>query len=204
MKGTGLGAKMAGGNPDPERGRAARDFYPTPSAVTRALARHYSGTLGGAKVWEPCAGDGAMAHVLLQEGAARVVCSDIDPLPPAFDLRGEKIIRGDALKTKRLPPVRAVVTNPPFNIAADLIDHILCLPDGPPLFMALVLKATYWHSSRRAALWKRHEPFAIHPLRWRPDFKNLGAPTMDIMWCVWRPKPAQQPTVYVPFDHPGE
>src|SRR5438874_12973499 len=59
---TGLGAMMAGGNPDEERGRQKDDFYSTPLEVTQALM-HYlcrvDTTLLGRPtgIWEPCAGD---------------------------------------------------------------------------------------------------------------------------------------------------
>lgn len=205
---SGMGAKFAGGNPDAARGRDPDEFYPTPPAVTRALFRHYHQHLEGATVWEPCAGDGAMADELLLCGAKRVVCSDTKPRSVS-EVRWPggcspyRIIKGDVLATKAMPAVDAIITNPPFDIAAGIIHHILTLPGGPPPFLALVLKATYWHSSRRGDLFDRFPPTAVHPLRWRPDFKNLGAPTMDIMWSVWDVRERDSVTTYEPFDHPG-
>lgn len=196
----GLGSKMAGGNPDPARGRDPDEFYPTPPAVTRALYNAYTPHLEGAVVWEPCAGDGAMASTLLACGAKAVLCSDVKPRPTA----AHKIVALDVLKATRLPAVHAVVTNPPFDVAADIIHHILTLPGGPPQLLALVLKASYWHSARRAALYRKFPPTTIHPLRWRPDFKNLGAPTMEIMWCVWDAQNAGMTTTYEPMDRPEE
>lgn len=195
-----LGSKMAGGNPDPARGRDPDEFYPTPAAVTRALFREYRTHLEDAVVWEPCAGDGAMATTLLECGAKAVLCSDVKPRPSLE----HKIVQIDVLQAKRLPTCDAVVTNPPFDIAADIIHHILTRPNGPPQLLALVLKASYWHSARRAALYDRFTPTSIHPLRWRPDFKNLGAPTMEIMWCVWDERKRGKPTLYEPMDRPKE
>lgn len=201
----GMGGKMAGGNPDPTRGRDPDEFYPTPPAVTRALFNHYQEKLSGSTVWEPCAGDGTMADTLLACGVRKVVCSDIkprftyhraNPNPPY------RIIQGDALKATTMPAVDAIITNPPFDIAADLIHHMLTLKGGPPQFLAMVLKATFWHARRRADLFERFPPTAVHPLRWRPDFKELGAPTMEIMWTVWDADEQDSLTTYEPFDHP--
>jgi len=49
-----------------------------------------------------------------------------------------------------------------------------------------MLKATYWHSKNRKALFRRTKPAAVWSLTWRPDFLGKGRPTMDVMWCVWR------------------
>lgn len=194
MPKSGMGAKMAGGSPDPSRGRATDDFYATPDAVTRALAIEYADVLRGAAVWEPCAGDGAMMRTLLAEGVGKVVGSDINPQAPG-------IVKLDVFERTNLPLVQAVITNPPFFLAAEMIEHILGLVNGPPQLLAVVLKATFWHASSRFPLFRRHPPTTIHPLLWRPDFKNLGGPTMEIMWCVWE-RGNELETAYVPLPHP--
>ncbi len=206
----GMGGKMAGGNPDAARGRDPDDFYATPPNVTRALYAYYEEALAGATVWEPCAGDGLMAETLIDCGVSRVVCSDLNPRTLRAHSPINRIVRGDVLATRSLPAVDAVITNPPFNIAEEIIHHILTLPGGPPPFLALVLKSTFWHAARRAELFEKFTPSAIHPLRWRPDFKNLGAPTMEIMWCVWTFEPGERPgssdlaPAYLPLDRPVE
>lgn len=194
----GIGSKMAGGNPDPSRGRDPDEFYPTPAEVTQALVVRYP-MLEGATVWEPCAGDGTMAGTLLDHGASKVVCSDLTPRPPVR--AGLQIGVLDVLKVSRLPAVDAIVTNPPFDIAHAIIPHILGLRGDRPPLVALVLKATYWHAVRRHSLFLRFRPSAIHPLLWRPDFKGLGAPTMEIMWCVWNSLNPNH-TVYEPLERP--
>ena len=205
MKGSGLGASMAGGNPDPERGRADSDFYPTPPEVTHALVNAYP-RLHQDVIWEPCCGDGAMIAALNDQGCQRVVGSDVEVYPM---VRGLKTLRMNAFDATVLPKnVTAIVTNPPFEIAPELIMHLLSLR---PQFLALVLKSTFWHAKTRAPLFWSFRPTAIHPLTWRPDFKGLGRPTMEIMWCVWE-RPPQSPDgiirrkplpVYMPLAHPN-
>lgn len=197
----GMGAKMAGGNPNAARGRDPDEFYPTPPEVTRALVDRYPAFLYDAVVWECCAGDGTMARTLLECGVRKVLATDIKPRIPVNG--SPKLFKADVLATRKMPLVDAVVTNPPFDIAEEIIHHILALEDGPPLFLGLVLKATFWHAMRRAPLFQRFRPSAVHPLRWRPDFKNLGAPTMEIMWCVWSPRDPGT-THYEPLDRPKD
>ena len=55
--------------------RVDKDFYPTPSWVTNALAEHVE--LAGLRVWEPACGTGQMADALRAAGA-RVHATDIE------------------------------------------------------------------------------------------------------------------------------
>lgn len=210
-RGSGLGASMAGGNPDAARGREEDDFYPTPVDVTLALTELVHSKIYGRVVWEPCAGDGAMARILAARGAS-VLASDISPRQPDVTkpfFEG-KINKLDFLQAKRLPdPVRAVITNPPFNLAVPIIEHVFNMPNVEQLdIFALVLKSTFWHAASRNALFRKHRPAIIAPLLWRPDFLDLGRPTMEVMWCVWCPRDyatpgTQRTTQYWPLQRPG-
>ncbi len=199
----GLGAMMAGGNPDAERGRADNDFYATPPPVTAALFDAYRHRLHGATIWEPCAGDGTMARTLLNRGAGHVACTDLHP-QPSVDPR-VKIGTLDLLRAVTMPKVHAVVTNPPFDVAEPMIRRLMTLDGGPPPFLALMLKATYWHAAGRSEMFAHYTPTAVHPLTWRPDFKNLGRPTMEVMWCVWDSfAPMLPDPAYRPLHHPRD
>lgn len=194
-KNLGLGAAMAGGNP--AYGRVENDFYPTPPEVTESLCRAYADVLRPMSVWEPCAGDGTMGDVLGRY-AREVRMTDIAP-------RRADVGRGDFLAQTELREVTAIVTNPPFNLAEDIIRHALTGLDRTPEFFALVLKATFWHARRRQGLFSETRPYAVHPLTWRPDFHGLGGPTMDIIWTVWRPRHMEngaRTTTYEPLQRP--
>jgi hypothetical protein len=162
-----LGTAMAGGNPI--LGREDRDFYPTPAEVTRALLAVES--FAGA-IWEPACGDDAIVREFEACGH-RVVATDICPLG-----------KGKKLDFFAVPPrkVANIVTNPPFDLAEKFIRHGLAMqPDK----LCLMLKASYWHAVTRQPLYAECKPARIYPLTWRPDFMQLGRPTMEVMWCVW-------------------
>jgi hypothetical protein len=126
-------------------------------------------------VWEPCAGNKAMADVLAATGA-KLVCTDLYP-------RADGVGEGDFFTTTELPEgVNAIITNPPFAPAAKFIRHALSFQ---PLFFALLLKSTFWHAKGRHPLWQQFTPSYVHPLLWRPDFLGLGRPTMEVSWVVW-------------------
>jgi hypothetical protein len=88
--------------------RTDKDFWPTPTELQRALVRYVLPLLPVGLVWEPAAGDGALADALAESGRD-LVLSDIDP-------QRSGILRRDFLKDD--PPAGTkgsiLITNPPF------------------------------------------------------------------------------------------
>jgi hypothetical protein len=76
-----------------------------------------------------------------------------------------------------------VITNPPFKLAEQFIRKTF---EIGAVYVAMFLKATYWHAERRTDLFYDHPPRIIYAMNWRPDFNGCGQPTMDCIWCVWR------------------
>ena len=173
---TGIGAAMAGGKLGTGKNlpRQEDDWYPTPADVTSVLFDRVQ--FDGA-IYEPCCGDGSLARVAEESYGYEVIGTDLHD-------RGYGIGHGneyDALKISKLLAPN-VVTNPPFNIAADIIKNIWSLE---PKSMAMLLKSTYWHAESRRRMFEDMRPSKIIALTWRPDFLNLKRPTMEVIWCVW-------------------
>lgn len=183
----GLGAAMAGGNP--EDGREEDDFYPTPWEVTEALLRKYK--FGDRVIHECCAGDGAMVEVIQRHGY-EVVASDI------VQRGASNVIIQDFLTLKQ-PMAKVVVTNPPFKLAAQMIEH--GMGELGLDCMCLVLKSTFFHARNRHGLFQRHKPKVVAPLLWRPDFLQKGRPTMDCSWFIWVRGNTNDP-IYRPLKKP--
>jgi len=166
---------MAGGKvgTGTERRRQHGDWYPTPPECTEALLNRIQ--IEG-PVWEPCCGDGSLARVIEARGIP-VIGTDL------YD-RGYGDGHGDAFDILKIDRLMApdVITNPPFRIAAPIIEHLLSLR---PRTLALFLKSTFWHSSRRSRLFEARPPSRIIALTWRPDFLGYERPTMEMIWCVW-------------------
>ncbi len=180
----GLGSMMVGGSAGK---RQAHDFYPTPPEVTAALLGQWRPR--ARVVDEPACGDGAIARVLARHGY-RVVASDLVD-------RGYGEAGVDFLEVKRLR-APAIVTNPPFEFAAEFIDHGLTLG---AVEMAQLLKSTFWHTAEHFKLFHRWMPAVVFPLTWRVDFLGLGGPTMDLAWSVWKRGHRGYPP-YVPLARP--
>jgi hypothetical protein len=113
---------QAKAHPHADRGR---DLYETPPVATLALLRIERVPK---LVWEPAAGRGAIVRVL--EAAGRtVVATDI-------------VTGNDFLTCEPAHGVEAIVTNPPFRIAAQFAEHALKLVP----YVALLLPWRFWEA----------------------------------------------------------
>lgn len=173
-----IGVAMAGGNGN----RREHDFYPTPEEATIALLRAEKYRLHlYDKIWEPACGDGAISKVL-KEYDKKVISSDI------ID-RGYGDFFGDFLEQRKdIAP--AIITNPPFYLAAEFIEH--ALGNLKVKYLALLLKLSYYSAAERYHLFYRFRPAHRYDLTWRLDFLNKGAPTMETAWFIWRGGSADQ------------
>lgn len=181
----GLGSSMAGGNPTDER--QENDWYPTPRDVTEALLRFYKFT---PQVHECACGDGSMSEVLKAHGYD-VISTDL------YDRGyGKRIDFFDI----EYPYAPSIVTNPPFSLAPQFIEHALGVLKVDKL--ALLLKSTFWHAKSRLQLFEKYRPTLVGPLLWRPDFLGKGRPTMECSWVIWD-KTHEGATHYVPISRPA-
>lgn len=181
---TGLGTAMAGGKGRLNLAKTARnplDYYPTPPEATRALLLAERGHMlrHGMWAWEPCGRGGAIARVL-EDATFRIIASDIvgDPANAVQQL--------DILQAReRVGDV--VVTNPPFAIAGEIIDHLLGRLRVP--YLALLLKTTFWSTDTaergHLARYRIHPPSMRWDMTWRVDFTGGGQSTMNCSWFVW-------------------
>lgn len=158
--------------------READDFYPTPPEPTRALLYAENDVLQRFDcIWEPAAGDGAMAREIEALGH-RVFKSDI------IDRGCKAHIR--SFYDFDFAPTVAIVTNPPFaecNKDPGWIRH--ALEAFGVEYMALLLPINWLGAAGRAPLWAKFPPARIYLMRWRIDFTGQGAPPMLNAWYVW-------------------
>lgn len=99
-----VGAREAGYKED-------EDFFETPPEATEALLKVWQ---PNGIVWEPACGRGAISKVLTAHGM-RVVSTDL--VDRGFGCGGMDFLNCD------VPLGESIVTNPPFNISTDFIEH---------------------------------------------------------------------------------
>lgn len=155
--------------------RVKNDFYPSPIECTTSLLAKEMPYLKGQKILEPCCGDGAISKILEANG--------LDVFSTDLIYRGYGIGNTDFL-TMSHTDCGAIVTNPPFNLASEFIEHSLGTLKVD--YLAVIVKAHFWHAKKRQALFRKYPPAMLYAMTWRPDFLQKGAPTMDFIWTVWR------------------
>jgi hypothetical protein len=161
--------------------RSQYDFYPTPAYVTRALLEReeFTGT-----VWECASGNGAMSRVLEEElPHCKVVSSTIEE-------KGYGEGGVDFLRTFRT--VDAIITNPPFCLAQEFVEHALECATSK---VAMFLRVTFLEGVRRYYLYQRTPPETVYVFSRRVNFdegcpqeeeQHKKNPVICFCWYVWR------------------
>jgi hypothetical protein len=163
--------------PFSERGH---DLYSTPSVATEALLRvenlpHY--------LWEPAAGRGAIVEVLRSAGH-EVYASDLIDYGYPLHHGGRDFL----LEPEMPDAVGAIVTNPPYMLAEEFVEHALTLS---PL-VVMLLRLAFLESERRCHLLEGRGLARVHVFRkrlpmmhrdgWEGKKGNSG---MAFAWFVW-------------------
>lgn len=163
--------------------REKDDFYPTPPEPTRALLHAELDRLRQlGNIWEPAAGDGAMAREMRAVGLLPF-CSDL------IDRGMGALIRDFYDFNAWDRPARAIVTNPPFsecgwgNGKARWLKHALDVLDVE--YMALLMNWGWPGAGGLGPFYAAHPPARVYLMRWKIDFTGQGAPPMLNAWFVW-------------------
>jgi hypothetical protein len=160
-----------------ERGN---DLYETPPEAVRALLKAERLPL---QIWEPACGPGAIVRVLRNAGHKVCATDLID-----YGLE-DSTARIDFLMESHAPPgVEAIVTNPPYKLAAQFVEHAL---DLCPLVIML-LPLTFIAGQRRAAILESGSLARVHvfknrlPRMHRAERKGPRATsTVEFAWFAW-------------------
>jgi len=160
------------------------DSYPTPRIAVESLLAAEPDVLNTmARVWEPAAGDGNIAHVLRDNGIP-VIASDIERYSFALHFVG------DFLQQTQAPAGTAVlVTNPPYRLAAQFAEHALTLVPDVYLLLRLAFLESVGrtelleHSGLRRVLVFRKRLPRMHRQNWDGP---KSSSSMAFAWFAWR------------------
>jgi len=162
--------------------RRSEDFYPTPSFMTRALRRRVQLTWAGARLVEPCCGDGAIVREL--PAGLDVLTNDIVIRPPAipeFTLDARQGTTWDAFRlTGRLS---VCVTNPPFDQAFDIAAQAL---EAVDVGLILLLRLSWLEPTEERGPWLQLHPPTRLIVMPRHDFRGNGkTDSVSAAWLIW-------------------
>jgi hypothetical protein len=166
--------------------RADADWWITPRWATEALLDRETLPPG---VWEPACGDGAMAIPMAERGH-RVIAQDLHD-------RGFGAAGHDFLLEPRMPvDVQAIVTNPPFKLATQVLEKALSFQ---PEVIAFFCRLAFLEGRERLAIFEQHPPARVwvfsrrvtllHGSLAQPESNEAPSDmkgAMSFAWFVWR------------------
>ena len=186
-----LGAESVSAAGRCERLGGPHDYYATPSWCVDRLLEVWRPCPG--LIVEPCAGDGAVIRAVEATlGRQRWVAMEIreDAIPTLKDSGADAglsiAVCGDFLKnTVEEVLARAVITNPPYSLAAQFIEHCRLLYPGAEI--AMLLRLPFLASEERLEFFERMGMPDVYVLPNRPSFRSKGTDSTDYAWMIWTP-----------------
>jgi len=170
------------------RGGDARDFFPTPKWLVEAIVPELQQRIPktGAVILEPACGDGAIVDVLRQGfPSAEIVGVDLAQLS-----RTDLIGGVDFLTTDPSPEFDLVITNSPWSLAMEFIEHALKFrrPRTDLHVQGLVvmlLRINFFASQGRAKRFRELRP-SLYITPRRPSFTDDGkTDAADYCWAFF-------------------
>lgn len=160
--------------------RAAADYYATDPKATAALL---SVETFAPVIWEPCAGEKHITHVLEAAGYS-VINSDIYNRGGYDDLFILDFMEAEA------NPYGDIITNPPYSMAAEFVRHALEIsPEG--VKVAMLLKLTFLEGQKRRELFKDYPLKKLYVFSKRigcaknGNFETLKSSAVAYGWFIW-------------------
>lgn len=138
------------------------DFYPTPSWCYKNLKIDWSLFK---TAHEPGAGDGRIVQFLLEKGI-NTTYSEITEDKDFFEWDSS---------------VDLIITNPPFSLAQEFIEHSISRADT----VIMLLRLNFLASIKRYSWWAKNSPTSLFVLSKRPSFTGAGTDATDYAWFVW-------------------
>jgi len=160
------------------KSRQKDDWYPTPDSATKALL---AVEVFDPYIWEPAAGDGALAEVLKADDYG-VVASDLNDY--GYCESGIDFLMATNLACDSL------ITNPPYKFANQFV--VKCLDLEVPYFAMLLRLAFLEGKQRRETIYNRQAPARVHAFSerltmWRGDEEQPEGTSgfIAFAWFVW-------------------
>lgn len=171
--------------------RKENDLYQTEPWVTEALLRHFS--VDGYSVWEPAAGNHLIADVLLENGASRVITSDIAVYDRQHGFLWDFLNGKDYGIPDGRHDIDFLITNPPYGKGnRDAVKFAELALERCEGVVALLLTAKFDFGKTRRHLFRDNPRFAtkialVDRIQW---FPGDSSGTEDHAWYVWVPEHA--------------
>lgn len=139
------------------------------------------------KILDPCAG-GDEYHEMAYPMALRkspFKIGQIDTIDIREDSKAE--MKTDFLTADVPDDYNLIITNPPFNIAMDVIKRSLEKAADHTGVVVMLLRLNFFGTRQRQKFWQENMPILTYVHTRRPSFLNTwGTDSIEYMHAVWR------------------
>ena len=150
--------------------RREHDYYPTPGKAVLTLIKHCPSLADERLALEPCCGDGAIANVL-KARFDKVMTTDIDDRWIVDQIADARYLK--------VAPGTAVITNPPFNQALEIVTNFV----EQGVKCAFLLRLSFLEPTKdRGSFLKYHPPAGLISI---PRISFTGDGKTDSVSCGW-------------------
>lgn len=188
--------------------RVKADNYPTPPEAIEAFLDNVSlfNPFTENKFLEPCAGNGAIVRKLRQHYPESQICAiEIRPEEEEslYKSGADTVIIDDWLtQCQGNVPASAIISNPPFGLALDILEQCFRIRHYAT-DVIMLLRLGYMESDKRSDFWASHPLTQLYPLTHRPSFGAtircecgwrdfMVHPVPDVVNCPRCGKPAKK------------
>ena len=152
--------------------------------MTRVLLDDYPLITKPLSILEPCAGSGAISRQIKRYYPDAFLYQYEIRLEEEFSLKNFGDVRiGDFLQTN-LSHYAHVITNPPFSLAKEFLEH--CFDQLPGAEIIMLLPLSILGSDERHEFWKINPPDTLWILSDRPSFINNKTDSSVYAWFGWK------------------
>lgn len=163
------------------------DWYETPRWCVERILPYLP---RAERILEPAAGCGAIIGVITKAyRKAAIQCVELDPVRSALSgSKGILNICGDYLTFDGSLPYDLIITNPPYKLALEFVQHSLELA-AEHTTIAMLLRLN-WLGSNKRREFHQANPSDVYVLTPRPSFTDdKRTDSCEYAWFVWGPGP---------------
>lgn len=160
------------------------DYYVTPVASILEFLKHQTQVVFTNKViLDPCAG-GDSKHKMSYPEALKSFSKSI----ATIDIRNDSLaeLQEDYLVYDLSHKPDIIITNPPFNLAIEIIEKALQdVKEGG--YVIMLLRLNFFGSKKRKPFFDAYPPLACYVHSNRMKFTNTsGTDSIEYMHCIWK------------------
>lgn len=165
--------------------RKPQDFYATPEWCIRGFLEAHP-ISHHKRILEPTAGNGNICRALREFMHPEATLTAVELR--AEETEGLRVVAdtvgiGDFRQFHPQEPFDLIITNPPYSIAREVIEH--CFSISPEAEIIMLLRTAFLESRERFQFWQAHPADAVYVHAVRPSFTGTGTDSTAYGWIVW-------------------